>query len=99
MGATMNVRLALASAALFAASSSVAVAREDQIILLGNVSGKQTVSADATSAEYSYNDRGRGDHITASWKLDAAGVITDYTGSGNDYMKVSVDESFHMSGG
>ena len=31
-------------------------------------------------AEYSYNDRGRGDHITATWKLDAAGVLTEYSG-------------------
>jgi hypothetical protein len=93
----MNIRLAFACAALLA--SSMAMAREDQVILLGNVAGKQTVSADGNSAEYSYNDRGRGDHITASWKIDAAGVLTDYTGSGNDYMKTSVDESFHIANG
>jgi hypothetical protein len=93
----MNVRLAFACAALLA--SSMASAREDQIIMLGNTAGKQTVSADSSSAEYSYNDRGRGDHITASWKVDAAGVLTDYTGSGNDYMKASVDESFHIANG
>jgi hypothetical protein len=93
----MNVRLAFACAALLA--SPLAMAREDQIILLGNVSGKQTVSADGNSAEYSYNDRGRGDHITASWKVGAAGVLTDYTGSGNDYMKAAVDESFHIANG
>ena len=86
----MNVRLAFVCAALFA--SSMAMAREDQIILLGNPAGKQTVGADGNSAEYSYNDRGRGEHITASWKVDAAGVLTDYTGSGNDYMKAPVDE-------
>ena len=94
----MAIRSAFACVALLAASSS-AFAREDQIILLGNVSGKQTVSSDGNAAEYSYNDRGRGDHITASWKLDAAGVITDYTGSGNDYMKAAVDESFHLANG
>ena len=71
--------------------------REDQIILLGNVSGKQTVQTNG--AEYSYNDRGRGDHITATWKLDAAGVLTEYAGHGNDYMKAPVDESFHLAGG
>src|ERR1700754_2722738 len=93
----MDVRLAVGCGALLA--SSLAMAREDQVIMLGNVSGKQTVSADGNSAEYSYNDRGRGDHITASWKTDAAGVLTDYTGSGNDYMKAPVDESFHLANG
>jgi imidazolonepropionase-like amidohydrolase len=71
--------------------------REDQIILLGNVAGKQTVQTNG--AEYSYNDRGRGEHIIATWKLDAAGVLTDYAGHGNDYMKAQVDESFHLAGG
>lgn len=94
----MSIRFAFGCVALIAASAP-AFAREDQIILLGNVAGKQTISADGNSAEYSYSDRGRGDHITASWKLDAAGVITDYTGSGNDYMKVPVDESFHIANG
>jgi hypothetical protein len=47
-GATMNVRLAFACAALLA--SSMASAREDQIIMLGNTAGKQTVSADSSSA-------------------------------------------------
>jgi imidazolonepropionase-like amidohydrolase len=72
-------------------------AREDKILIMGNVSGSQTVAAD--SAEYSFNDRGRGDHITATWKLDAAGVPTEYSGTGNDYMKAPVAESFHLVAG
>jgi Amidohydrolase family len=76
--------------------------REDKILILGNLSGTQTLetqSADSARAEYSFNDRGRGDHITATWKLDAAGVLTEYSGSGNDYMKAPVSESFRLSGG
>src|ERR1700679_3698932 len=78
-------------------AAASAETREDQIILLGNVAGKQTVQTNG--AEYSYNDRGRGEHIIATWKLDAAGVLTDYAGHGNDYMKAQVDESFHLAGG
>ena len=75
--------------------------REDKILIMGTASGSQTVTqaSDSTQAEYSFNDRGRGNHITASWKLDAAGVPTEYSGSGNDYMKAPVSESFHLSGG
>jgi hypothetical protein len=49
--------------------TAAAAPREDQILLQGNVQGKQTVSAtgaNAATAEYSYNDRGRGDHIIAT---------------------------------
>ena len=73
-------------------------AREDKILIMGNVSGSQTVAAEGR-AEYSFNDRGRGDHITATWKLDAAGVPTEYFGNGNDYMKAPVTESFHLVAG
>ena len=76
--------------------------RQDEIVMLGNHAGQQSVhtgSDGATHAEYSFNDRGRGDHITASWKLDAAGVLTEYQGSGNDYMKAPVTETFRLAGG
>src|SRR5204863_3049699 len=71
--------------------------RTDKILIQGNSAGTQTVrtdSAGVTHVEYSYNDRGRGDHITATWKLDAAGVPTAYEGSGNDYMKAPIEERF-----
>jgi hypothetical protein len=76
--------------------------REDQILMLGNVAGSQSVAprgSNGTRAEFSFNDRGRGDHIIATWKLDAAGVPTEYSGKGNDYMKATVAESFRVSGG
>ena len=74
--------------------------REDVILIQGNPSGSQTVQgAPATAAEYSYNDRGRGDHIIAQWKLDAHGVLTDYRAHGNDYMKAPVEEAFGVAAG
>jgi imidazolonepropionase-like amidohydrolase len=84
------------------ATSATPATREDQILILGNVSGSQTVSAqngNAARAEYSYNDRGRGEHIVATWKLDPAGVPIEYSGRGNDYMKASVAETFRITGG
>src|SRR6476469_4870500 len=76
--------------------------RSDQIFLQGNLAGKQTVRTEADGtvrAEYSYSDRGRGDHIVATWKLNAAGVPIEYSGSGNDYMKAAVNEAFTLAGG
>ena len=76
-----------------------AAERTDKIFIQGNPAGTQTVQADSSGlvrVEYSYNDRGRGDHIVATWKLDAAGVPTEYQGSGNDYMKAPVEERFDI---
>ena len=84
------------------ATATAPTVREDQIVLLGNLAGTQTVQTlpgGVTRGEYSFNDRGRGNHIIATWKLDAAGVPTEYSGSGNDYMKAPVEESFHLTGG
>src|SRR5439155_6014554 len=76
--------------------------RSDKILIQGNAAGMQTEEIDATGTahvEYSYNDRGRGDHITAIWKLDAAGVPTEYEGHGNDYMKAPIEEQFEVKDG
>ncbi len=54
---------------------------------------------DVVGAEYSYNDRGRGDHIIATWKLDAAGVPIEDDGRGNDYMKAPIEEHFEIKDG
>jgi len=59
----------------------------------------QTDAAGAARAEYSYNDSGRGDHIIATWKLDAAGVPTEYEGRGNDYTKAPIEEPFEAKDG
>src|SRR5438874_488443 len=76
--------------------------RTDKILIQGNTAGTQTVERQpdgAVRAEYSYNDRGRGDHITATWKLDGAGVPLEYDGHGNDYMKAPVEEHFEIKNG
>jgi imidazolonepropionase-like amidohydrolase len=86
--------------AALSAGSAVAAPRNDTILIQGLDQGKQTVEAvdaSTTRAEYSYNDRGRGDHVTATWKVDAAGVLTEYRGSGNDYMKAPVEETFAIA--
>jgi len=79
-----------------------AAKRTDKIFIQGNPAGTQTVERQADSAvraEYSYNDRGRGDHIIATWKLDGAGVPIEYAGHGNDYMKAPVEEHFEIKNG
>ncbi len=76
--------------------------RTDKIFIQGNPAGTQTVERQADGAvraEYSYNDRGRGDHIIATWKLDGAGVPIEYEGRGNDYMKAPIEEHFEMNNG
>src|SRR5438034_6869808 len=76
--------------------------RTDKILIQGNTAGTQTVERQpdgAVRAEYSYNDRGRGEHITATWKLDGAGVPLEYDGHGNDYMKAPVEEHFEIKNG
>ncbi len=85
-----------------AAGAAVAAPRTDEILILGNPAGSQTVTlvgGVATSAEYSFNDRGRGDHIVAHWTLDRAGLPSAYAGSGNDYHKTPVSETFGVTGG
>ena len=88
--------------ACFGFAANAASAGQDEILLQGNVQGKQTVNAtgaNAFRAEYEFNDRGRGDHIVATWTLDAVGVPVAYHGSGNDYMKATVDETFAIANG
>jgi len=96
-------RNAIVLSVLLATTSHAAASqRTDQILIQGNKAGSQTVAVNADGsvrAEYSYNDRGRGDHIVATWTLDAAGIPTRYEGSGNDYMKAAVDEHFAIENG
>ncbi len=76
--------------------------RTDKILIQGNPAGTQTVKEGAgggVRVEYSYNDRGRGDNIVATWKLNAAGVPLEYEGKGNDYMKAPVEERFEIKNG
>jgi imidazolonepropionase-like amidohydrolase len=98
-----SIRSFIALAAMFAAlTQSLGAARTDKILIQGNPAGTQTVQTDSGGAvhvEYSYNDRGRGDRIIATWKVDGGGVPTEYEGRGNDYMKAPVDERFAIKNG
>jgi hypothetical protein len=76
--------------------------RTGKIFIQGNAAGTQTVELQpdrTVRAEYSFNDRGRGDHINATWKLDGAGVPIEYDGRGNDYMKALIEEHFKIRDG
>lgn len=95
-----NYIVVLGAVATFAQAQ--AAERADKIFIQDNPAGSQTVTEEPAGtfrAEYSYNDRGRGDHIIATWKLDAAGVPTEYQSSGNDYMKAPVEERFEIKDG
>ncbi|MDR3388559.1 MAG: amidohydrolase family protein [Rudaea sp.] len=98
MNAKWLLLLSLTASLVQAASAG----REDQVLIQGIPAGTQTVTAlgdGAARSEYSYNDRGRGDRITATWKLDSAGVPIEYSAAGNDYMKAAVSEKFSMANG
>jgi imidazolonepropionase-like amidohydrolase len=98
-GATGMRRFITFTLALAGIAQASAEQRTDKIIMSGNPAGTQTVQIESTGpvrAEYSYNDRGRGDHIIATWKLDAAGVPIEYEGRGNDYMKAPIEERFEI---
>jgi imidazolonepropionase-like amidohydrolase len=96
-GGTLVLPLLLAAAA-----QAQDAPRTDEILILGNHAGTQTVATlpdGSVRTEYQYNDRGRGDHLIATWKLDAAGLPVDYQVSGNDYMKTPVEETLHVVNG
>ena len=100
--APLVVCLLAATAVTSAGTGAPGGARQDEIRMLGSLAGAQTVGTGGdgvTHAEYSFNDRGRGDHIVATWKLDAAGVLTDFDAHGNDYMKAPVTETFRLAAG
>lgn len=87
---------------LMVTASAWAEARMDRILIQGNPAGTQTLETGAggrVRAEYFYNDRGRGDHIVATWTVDGAGVPIAYDGQGNDYMNAAVAEHFEMKNG
>ena len=83
-------------------TSAQGAERTDKILIQGNPAGTQTVKEEPAGTfrvEYSYNDRGRGDHIVATWKLNPAGVPIEYEAKGNDYMKAPVEERFDIKDG
>jgi imidazolonepropionase-like amidohydrolase len=98
----MRIRTALIGISVAASAAAAPSQRTDEILIQGNKQGSQTVATEADGrvrGEYSYNDRGRGDHIVATWKVDSAGIPIEYSGSGNDYMKAAVEERFTLADG
>jgi imidazolonepropionase-like amidohydrolase len=74
-----------------------AQAHDDEVRIHGVAVGAQKlqVLADGrVQADYGYSERGRGDQIRATWRLDARGLPTAYDAAGNDYWKVPVAERF-----
>jgi hypothetical protein len=72
------------------------------VILGGNQAGVQTTSvgADGTrEIHYEFNDRGRGPSLTARILVDDAGLPVSVQTSGNDYLKVPVQETFTLENG
>src|SRR5204862_7171827 len=95
-------RIVIFILALTGVAQAPAAERTDKILIQGNPAGTQIVKEEpggGVRVEYSYNDRGRGDNIVATWKLDAAGVPIAYEGKGNDYMKAPVEERFDLKNG
>lgn len=48
---------------------------------------------------FAFNDRGRGPSITTRIVLDARGIPTEVSATGNDYLKGPVDEHFRVASG
>lgn len=76
--------------------------REDAVLNSGHRSGAQRVASvrdGAVRVEYFYTDRDHGDHIEASWTLDAAGIPISYAAGGHDYLHAPVKERFEIRDG
>lgn len=62
---------------IISGAQAAPIVRNDAVLMQGNRAGSQIVEVqrDGTvRAEYSYNDRDHGDHITATWTLGARGI-------------------------
>lgn len=86
---------------LFLPLACSAASIERTIVLVGNEAGNETVSDSdgGFHSEFRYNDRGRGDDLKASWKTNDAGLLTEYSAGGIDYMKSPVSEQFQLVDG
>lgn len=96
---SLPARILCLAAAALSAGANAATRRTDVVTLGGHAAGEQAVSLDATGtsrATYHYKDRGRGENIRVTWKLDANGILVDYRATGNDYLNVPVDETYTL---
>ncbi|MEZ0471015.1 amidohydrolase family protein [Luteimonas salinilitoris] len=86
---------------LLIAGTAAAAESRHTVLLLGRAAGEQTLSLEDGEyrAEYKYSDRGRGEALVATWRLDDSGLPVDYRVEGHDYMKTAVDERFGTGDG
>jgi len=75
--------------------------RKYVMVMGANRAGTQTVTenGDTYTVDFEYNDRGRGPKTHTVLTLDARGVPVSETTTGNDYLKVPVDERLTSSDG
>ena len=76
--------------------------REYTIYLVGNEAGELVVERPANqqvAMSYSFNDRGRGPDIEASYRLNESGWPVSIAVSGVDYMKAPVTETLTVEDG
>jgi imidazolonepropionase-like amidohydrolase len=95
--------LGLIGEAELPASGTVAADTVRHVLFIqGTEAGHQLVWRDedgALRAHFEFNDRGRGPSLDARIELDDAGLITQLETSGNDYLKVPVEETFRLADG
>ena len=94
---TVRVSAFLSTTAWLGSVAAAADTRTYSVVMQGNRAGQQIVAVSddrVARAEYFYNDRDHGDHITATWTLDPAGIPVAYDSRGHDYSKAAVEEHF-----
>jgi imidazolonepropionase-like amidohydrolase len=78
-----------------------AATRSDHVLVKDIVAGAQTVRSDGrdTVVDYSYVDRRPRDEIHARWRLDASGVLHEYSAHGRDDSGAPIEERFAIQDG
>ncbi|MGJ8664422.1 MAG: amidohydrolase family protein, partial [Marinicella sp.] len=97
-----NICLSMLLAYSFAANSAEPKTVTYDWLTLGKKSGELNVTYLAgglQTAEFEFNDRGRGPKISESIRLDDHGQVISYKVTGNSYMGSDVDESYRLNQG
>lgn len=81
--------------------TTVAPSRTYTMVLVGNIAGKEivTASGDDRQIDFEYNDRGRGPKTQTITALNAAGIPVALHTTGVDYFKSPVDETLSVASG
>lgn len=71
------------------------------VLLSGSKAGTQVVTRRGSEviADYEYTDRGRGPKTRSAIRVDERGVPVSFETTGNDYLKVPVEERFSFENG